>query len=317
MAQYDNEKLRRLEKDIIARRLAGLPNNVTTWKYKEPVNDVLNIDGQYFKMNNVRPAWPYTTDDTDDTDWEYKNALMYRLFGDDAPMQQYLNQKQAERQSRDTAIYNQYIAMQNKEEQAAEKEKEKALLAEKEKEAKRSEEKEKEKAKQIAKSNFRKSVSDISTPYAAIMTNLDELYSNGYLDKDEYEQQKIAIEKEKPRRQAHHKYSQYKSFATDSEKRKILTDIENDPYLSEDDKIELKNVVTPLVSLIAQSEANARAGKAAQKAGETYDKKSLNQLVEEAIKTGNMPSDDTHEKDIMRELRNRGYTVKGTKVVKR
>lgn len=132
-----NEKLRQLEKDIIARRLAGLPNNVTTWKAKEPDNNgVLNIDGQYFKLNNVQPA-------TDDTDWEYKNALMYRLFGDDTPMQQYLNQRQAERQSRDSAIYNQYIAMQNKEEQAAEKEKEKALLAKKEEEAKLLAEKEK------------------------------------------------------------------------------------------------------------------------------------------------------------------------------
>lgn len=311
MTQYDNEKLRQLEKDIIARRLAGLPNNVTTWKDKEvDDNGVLNIDGQYFKLNNVQPT-------TDDTDWEYKNALMYRLFGDDTPMQQYLNQKQAERQSRDTAIYNQYIAMQNKEEQLAEKEKEKRLQAEKEKEAKQIEEKEKEKAKQIAKSNFRKSVSDISTPYATIMTNLDELYSNGYLDKDEYEQQKIAIEKEKPRRQAHHKYSQYKSFATDAEKQKILTDIENNQYLSEDDKIELKNIVTPMVSLVAQARTNARAGKAGQKAGEEYDKKTLNQLVEEAIKTGNMPSDETRKKDIMNELRKRGYKVKGTKVVKK
>lgn len=315
MTQYDNEKLRQLEKDIIARRLAGLPNNVTTWKDKEPDdNGVLNIDGRYFKLNNAMPVQPGTTDDTD---WEYKNALMYRLFGDDTPMQQYLNQKQAERQSRDTAIYNQYIAMQNKEEQAAEKEKDKALQAENEKEAKQSEAKEKEKAKQIAKSNFRKSVSDISTPYATIMTNLDELYSNGYLDKDEYEQQKNAIEKEKPRRQAHHKYSQYKSFATDAEKQKILTDIENDQYLTEDDKIELKNIVTPMVSLVAQSRANALAGKAGQKAGEEYDKKTLNQLVEEAINTGNMPSDETHKKDIMNELRKRGYKVKGTKVVKK
>lgn len=315
MAQYNNEKLRQLEKDIIARRLAGLPNNVTTWKDKEPDdNGVLNIDRQYFKLNNVQPMQPGTTDDTD---WEYKNALMYRLFGDDTPMQQYLNQKQAERQSRDTAIYNQYIAMQNKEEQLAEKEKEKALLAEKEKEAKQTEEKEKDKAKQMAKSNFRKSVSDISTPYATIMTNLDELYSNGYLDKDEYEQQKIAIEKEKPRRQAHHKYSQYKSFATDAEKKKILTDIENDSYLSEDDKIELKNIVTPLVSLVAQARANAIAGKAGQNAGEEYDEKTLNQLVNIAIDTGYMPSDNTRKKDIMRELRKRGYIVRGTKVVKR
>lgn len=315
MAQYNNEKLRQLEKDIIARRLAGLPNNVTTWKDKEPDdNGVLNIDRQYFKLNNVQPMQPGTTDDTD---WEYKNALMYRLFGDNTPMQQYLNQKQAERQSRDTAIYNQYIAMQNKEEQLAEKEKEKALLAEKEKEAKQTEEKEKDKAKQMAKSNFRKSVSDISTPYATIMTNLDELYSNGYLDKDEYEQQKIAIEKEKPRRQAHHKYSQYKSFATDAEKKKILTDIENDSYLSEDDKIELKNIVTPLVSLVAQARSNAIAGKAGQNAGEEYDEKTLNQLVNIAIDTGYMPSDNTRKKDIMRELRKRGYIVRGTKVVKR
>lgn len=143
MTRYDNEKLRQLEKDIIARRLAGLPNNVTTWKYKEPDdNGVLNIDGQYFKLNNVQPAQPVQPGTTDDTDWEYKNALMYRLFGDDTPMQQYLNQKQAERQSRDTAIYNQYLAMQNKEEQAAEKEKEKALQAKKEKEAKQLSEKE-------------------------------------------------------------------------------------------------------------------------------------------------------------------------------
>lgn len=194
MAQYDNEKLR--QQDIIARRLAGLPNNVTTWKYREPDgNGVLNIDGQYFKLNNARPGA------TDDTDWEYKNALMYRLFGDGTPMQQYLNQKQAERQSRDTAIYNQYIAMQNKEEQLAEKEKEKALLAEKEKEAKQIEEKEKaaENAKKKATietliDNPESSITEINK--AIIDSGLDTaLFADRLADREQQAEQYRNIEK--------------------------------------------------------------------------------------------------------------------------
>lgn len=307
----NTEKLKQLEKDIIARRLAGLQNNVTTWKDIEPDdNGVLDIDGTYFKLNNEQP-------NVDNTDWEYKNALMYRLFGDDTPMQQYLTQKQTERQSRDNAIYNQYIAMQNKAEQQAEKEKEQRLQQEKEKETKQQEEKEREKAKQIAKNNFRKAVTDISTPYSSIIANLDELNSNGYLSKDEYEQLKFDLEKEKPRRQAHHKYSQYKSFATNDEKQKILSSIKNDPYLTEDDKAELENIITPIVSLVDQAKTNIRAGKAGQHLGTQLDKNMIDALVDDAIKTGVMPEDQTYKTDIVKGLRAKGYKVKGTKVVKR
>lgn len=144
MTQNNADKLRLLEKDIIARRLAGLPNNVTTWKDVEPDdNGVLNVDSLYFKPKGSYLTQSNTQPSYDNTDWEYKNALMYRLFGDDTPMQQYLTQKQTERQSRDNAIYNQYIAMQNIEEQLAEKEKEKRLQEEKVKESKLQEEKEK------------------------------------------------------------------------------------------------------------------------------------------------------------------------------
>ena len=203
MARYDNEKLneklRQPEKDIIARRLAGLPNNVTTWKYKEPDdNGVLNIDGQYFWLNNVQPVQPATTDDTD---WEYKNALMYRLFGDDTPMQQYLTQKQAERQSRDTAIYNQYLAMQNKEEQAAEKEKEKALQDKKEKEAKQLEEKEKAADKTKKKAtietlidNPESTITEINK--AIIDSGLDStLFTDGLANREQQTEQYRNIEK--------------------------------------------------------------------------------------------------------------------------
>lgn len=240
----------------IKKRMAGLPHNVTTWNYTdEPENDVNGIhfktDKGYYTLEQ-----PPVTKRQREPDWDYRTALIYRIFGDETPMQQYINQKQAERTSRDNAMYNQYLHLQNKEEADAKEREQEA-----EKEALKNVEKEN------AKSAFRKSRSDIATAYSSLENELEELKNKGYLSADEYNKQRAELTAEKPRRQAYDKYSQYTSFANESEKSKVLNDIKNDSDLNDDDKISLTNKlksITSETSKARQAAIASGAGKQTQ-----------------------------------------------------
>lgn len=135
-------KIKEIIKNDITKRLAGLPNNVTTWKYSDdPQNDVYGLhfktdDGYYTIPKQQQQESPSTED------WEYRNAVMYRLFGDSAPMQQYNTREQAKEQSLNNAMYNLYIReLEDKEEKRKEKQEaaEKARIAAEEKESKNKE----------------------------------------------------------------------------------------------------------------------------------------------------------------------------------
>lgn len=236
--------------DDIMKRLAGLPNNVTTWNYTdEPSNE----DGIHFKTDDGyytigKPVDEPVAVKQREPDWDYRTALIYRIFGDETPMQQYINQKQAERTSRDNAMYNQYLNIQNKREQEA-----------KDREAKRLADESKSVEKENKKSAFRKSRSDIATSYSSLENELDELKNNGYVSEDEYKQMKEELEKEKPRRQAYDKYSQYSSFANEKQKNDVLNGIANDKSLTDDDKVALKNKLKAITSETAKARQSAIA----------------------------------------------------------
>ena len=136
-------KIKETIKNDITRRLAGLPNNVTTWKYSDdPQNDVY---GLHFKTDDgyyTIPRQETSIQEPSTEDWEYRNAVMYRLFGDSAPMQQYNTREQAKEQSMNNAMYNLYIReLEDKEEKRKEKQEadEKARIAAEEKESKNKE----------------------------------------------------------------------------------------------------------------------------------------------------------------------------------
>lgn len=227
--------------DDIMKRLAGLPNNVTTWSYTdEPSNE----DGMHFKTDDGYHTIAEPVDEAVDEpvkqrepDWDYRTALIYRIFGDETPMHQYINQKQAERTSRDNAMYNQYLNIQNKREQEA-----------KDREAKRLADEAKSIEKENAKSAFTKDKSEIATSYSSLVNGLDELKNKGYVSEDEYKQMKEELEKEKPRRQSYDKYSQYSSFANEKQKNDVLNGIANDKSLTDDDKVALTNKLNAIIS---------------------------------------------------------------------
>ena len=241
--------------DDIMKRLAGLPNNVTTWNYTdEPSNE----DGIHFKTDDGYYTLGKPVDEPVDEgavatkqrepDWDYRTALIYRIFGDETPMQQYINQKQAERTSRDNAMYNQYLNIQNKREQEA-----------KDREAKRIADEAKSVEKENAKSAFTKDKSEIATSYSSLVNSLDELKNKGYVSEDEYKQMKEELEKEKPRRQAYDKYSQYSSFANEKQKNDVLNGIANDKSLTDDDKVALTNKLKAITSETAKARQAAVA----------------------------------------------------------
>lgn len=256
--------------DDIMKRLAGLPNNVTTWNYTdEPNNDVDGIhfktdDGYYDVLGQHNNTIGKPVDEPVDEpvaldtkqrepDWDYRTALIYRIFGDETPMQQYINQKQAEITSRDNAMYNQYLNIQNKREQEA-----------KDREAKRIADEAKSIEKENAKSAFTKDKSEIATSYSSLVNSLDELKNKGYVSEDEYKQMKEELEKEKPRRQAYDKYSQYSSFANDKQKNDVLNGIANDKSLSDDDKVALTNKLNAITSETAKARQSAIANNAGE-----------------------------------------------------
>ena len=271
--------------DDIMKRLAGLPNNVTTWSYTdEPNNDVDGIhfktdDGYYDVLGQHNNTLGKPVDEPVDEgavkqrepDWDYRTALIYRIFGDETPMQQYINQKQAERTSRDNAMYNQYLNIQNKREQDA-----------KDREAKRLADEAKSVEKENKKSAFRKSRSDIATSYSSLENELDELKNNGYVSEDEYKQMKEELEKEKPRRQAYDKYSQYSSFANEKQRNDVLNGIANDKSLTDDDKVALTNKLKTITSETAKARQAAIASGAGKQTQTELD-------VQNAIKNNTPP----------------------------
>lgn len=263
--------------DDIMKRLAGLPNNVTTWNYTdEPSNE----DGIHFKTDDGYYTLGKPVDEPvavatkqREPDWDYRTALIYRIFGDETPMQQYINQKQAERTSRDNAMYNQYLNIQNKREQEA-----------KDREAKRLADEAKSVEKENKKSAFRKSRSDIATSYSSLENELDELKNNGYVSEDEYKQMKEELEKEKPRRQAYDKYSQYSSFANEGKKNAILDEIKNDKSLTDDDKVALTNKLKTITSETAKARQSAIAGNVGKRAGDKLEEDDEKKLINEIKK---------------------------------
>lgn len=272
--------------DDIMKRLAGLPNNVTTWNYTdEPNNDVDGITSETSSLHFKTDDGYYTIGKPVDEpveegavkqrepDWDYRTALIYRIFGDETPMQQYINQKQAERTSRDNAMYNQYLNIQNKREQEA-----------KDREAKRLADEAKSVEKENAKSAFTKDKSEIATSYSSLVNSLDGLKNKGYVSEDEYKQMKEELEKEKPRRQSYDKYSQYSSFANEKQKNDVLNGIANDKDLTDDDKVALTNKLKAITSETAKARQSAIAGNVGKRAGEKLEEDNEKKLINE-IKT--------------------------------
>ena len=267
--------------DDIMKRLAGLPNNVTTWNYTDEPS---NVDGIHFKTDDGYHTIAAPVDEPvavstkqREPDWDYRTALIYRIFGDETPMQQYINQKQAERTSRDNAMYNQYLNIQNKREQEA-----------KDREAKRLADEAKSIEKENAKSKFRKSRSDIATSYSSLENELDELKNTGAINDDEYKQMKEELEKEKPRRQAYDKYSQYSSFANEKQKNDVLNGIANDKSLTDDDKVALTNKLSAIISETEKARQSAIASGAGKQTQTELD-------AQNAIKNNTPPLKLSHD----------------------
>ena len=267
--------------DDIMKRLAGLPNNVTTWNYTDEPS---NVDGIHFKTDDGYHTIAAPVDEPvavstkqREPDWDYRTALIYRIFGDETPMQQYINQKQAERTSRDNAMYNQYLNIQNKREQEA-----------KDREAKRLADEAKSIEKENAKSAFTKDKSEIATSYSSLVNSLDELKNKGYVSEDEYKQMKEELEKEKPRRQAYDKYSQYSSFANEKQKNDVLNGIANDKSLTDDDKVALTNKLSAIISETEKAIQSAIASGAGKQTQTELD-------AQKAIKNNTPPLKLSHD----------------------
>ena len=288
------------QRNQILKRLAGLPNNVTTWKWDDDGHAYI---GDLVFTNNKPMAGLTTTDKSTspieyEPDWDYTNALIWKVFGkDDSVMNNYNQNKRQEQISKDNRAYNEYLNAASKREQQM---KEMELIAEKDKEkAARvaDEQKAFNQAKGTAISEYIKAKNDVSTTMTDLNNKLEQLKIMNYIDEDTFAKWKSEIDTQTTRRQAYDKYDKLiaTGFANDKLKKNTLKDVEEDNNLTVEDKAVLKNRLNATMSKTAESRAAAVAGKVGEKTGKAIDAKDeqsrINSLIN--IKPSQLSDEDS------------------------
>lgn len=288
------------QRNQILKRLAGLPNNVTTWKWDDDGHAYI---GDLVFTNNKPMADLTTTDKSTspieyEPDWDYTNALIWKVFGkDDSVMNNYNQNKRQEQISKDNRAYNEYLNAASKREQQM---KEMELIAEKDKEkAARvaDEQKAFNQAKGTAISEYIKAKNDVSTTMTDLNNKLEQLKIMNYIDEDTFAKWKSEIDTQTTRRQAYDKYDKLiaTGFANDKLKKNTLKDVEEDNNLTDEDKAVLKNRLNATMSKTAESRAAAVAGKVGEKTGKAIDAKDeqsrINSLIN--IKPSQLSDEDS------------------------
>ena len=292
------------QRNQILKRLAGLPNNVTTWKWDDDGHAYI---GDLIFTNN-KPMDGLTTTDKSMTkstspieyepDWDYTNALIWKVFGkDDSVMNNYNQNKRQEQISKDNRAYNEYLDAASKREQQM---KEMELIAEKDKEKEArvaDEQKAFNQAKGTAISEYIKAKNDVSTTMTDLNNKLEQLKIMNYIDEDTFAKWKSEIDAQTTRRQAYDKYDKLigTGFANDKLKKNTLKDVEEDNNLTVEDKAVLKNRLNATMSKTAESRAAAVAGKVGEKTGKAIDAKDeqsrINSLIN--IKPSQLSDEDS------------------------
>ena len=300
------------QRNQILKRLAGLPNNVTTWKWDDDGHAYV---GDLVFTNN-KPMADLTTTDKSMTkstspieyepDWDYTNALIWKVFGkDDSVMNNYNQNKRQEQISKDNRAYNEYLNAASKREQQM---KEMELIAEKDKEKEArvaDEQKAFNQAKGTAISEYIKAKNDVSTTMTDLNNKLEQLKIMNYIDEDTFAKWKSEIDSQTTRRQAYDKYDKLiaTGFANDKLKKNTLKDVEEDNNLTDEDKAVLKNKLNATMSKTAESRAAAVAGKVGEKTGKAIDAKDeqsrINSLIN--IKPSQLSDEDS------KYMEDRGY----------
>ena len=288
------------QRNQILKRLAGLPNNVTTWKWDDDGHAYV---GDLVFTNNKPMAGLTTTDKSTspieyEPDWDYTNALIWKVFGkDDSVMNNYNQNKRQEQISKDNRAYNEYLNEASKREQQM---KEMELIAEKDKEKEArvaDEQKAFNQAKGTAISEYIKAKNDVSTTMTDLNNKLEQLKIMNYIDEDTFAKWKSEIDAQTTRRQAYDKYDKLiaTGFANDKLKKNTLKDIEEDNNLTVEDKSVLKNRLNATMSKTAESRAAAVAGKVGEKTGKAIDAKDeqsrINSLIN--IKPSQLSDEDS------------------------
>lgn len=288
------------QRNQILKRLAGLPNNVTTWKWDDDGHAYI---GDLVFTNN-KPMDGLTTTDKStspieyEPDWDYTNALIWKVFGkDDSVMNNYNQNKRQEQISKDNRAYNEYLNAASKREQQM---KEMELIAEKDKEKEArvaDEQKAFNQAKGTAISEYIKAKNDVSTTMTDLNNKLEQLKIMNYIDEDTFAKWKSEIDAQTTRRQAYDKYDKLiaTGFANDKLKKNTLKDIEEDNNLTDEDKAVLKNRLNATISKTAESRAAAVAGKVGEKTGKAIEAKDeqsrINSLIN--IKPSQLSDEDS------------------------
>lgn len=288
------------QRNQILKRLAGLPNNVTTWKWDDDGHAYI---GDLVFTNNKPMADLTTTDKSTspieyEPDWDYTNALIWKVFGkDDSVMNNYNQNKRQEQISKDNRAYNEYLNEASKREQQM---KEMELIAEKDKEKEArvaDEQKAFNQAKGTAISEYIKAKNDVSTTMTDLNNKLEQLKIMNYIDEDTFAKWKSEIDTQTTRRQAYDKYDKLiaTGFANDKLKKNTLKDVEEDNNLTDEDKAVLKNRLNATMSKTAESRAAAVAGKVGEKTGKAIDAKDeqsrINSLIN--IKPSQLSDEDS------------------------
>lgn len=288
------------QRNQILKRLAGLPNNVTTWKWDDDGHAYI---GDLVFTNN-KPGLTTTTTDKStspieyEPDWDYTNALIWKVFGkDDSVMNNYNQNKRQEQISKDNRAYNEYLNAASKREQQM---KEMELIAEKDKEKEArvaDEQKAFNQAKGTAISEYIKAKNDVSTTMTDLNNKLEQLKIMNYIDEDTFAKWKSEIDAQTTRRQAYDKYDKLiaTGFANDKLKKNTLKDVEEDNNLTDEDKSVLKNRLNATMSKTAESRAAAVAGKVGEKTGKAIEAKDeqsrINSLIN--IKPSQLSDEDS------------------------
>ena len=288
------------QRNQILKRLAGLPNNVTTWKWDDDGHAYI---GDLVFTNNKPMAGLTTTDKSTspieyEPDWDYTNALIWKVFGkDDSVMNNYNQNKRQEQISKDNRAYNEYLNTASKREQQM---KEMELIAEKDKEKEArvaDEQKAFNQAKGSAISEYIKAKNDVSTTMTDLNNKLEQLKIMNYIDEDTFAKWKSEIDAQTTRRQAYDKYDKLiaTGFVNDKLKKNTLKDVEEDNNLTDEDKAVLKNRLNATMSKTAESRAAAVAGKVGEKTGKAIDAKDehsrINSLIN--IKPSQLSDEDS------------------------
>lgn len=289
-----------LQRNQILKRLAGLPNNVTTWKWDDDGHAYV---GDLVFTNNKPMADLTTTDKSTspieyEPDWDYTNALIWKVFGkDDSVMNNYNQNKRQEQISKDNRAYNEYLNAASKREQQM---KEMELIAEKDKEKEArvaDEQKAFNQAKGTAISDYIKAKNDVSTTMTDLNNKLEQLKIMNYIDEDTFAKWKSEIDAQTTRRQAYDKYDKLiaTGFVNDKLKKNTLKDVEEDNNLTDEDKAVLKNRLNATMSKTAESRAAAVAGKVGEKTGKAIEAKDeqsrINSLIN--IKPSQLSDEDS------------------------